>query len=156
MYVYPIQVSVQAACRHESKQTPFFVPSEHEKSSTDNPHTFSADIAVIMSLFFCCNCIGVALGNSVAGAIWNELLPTRLASTLGDLSAARSAFGGLFTYAALCPLGTPQRDAMAESYAYVQRTLCLVGIGTGVMQVMLSLFLSDPKLGNERNLVDGD
>jgi MFS transporter, SIT family, siderophore-iron:H+ symporter len=100
-----------------------------------------------MSIFFCCNCIGVALGNAIAGTIWNQVLPGRLGAALGSPDEAQLAFADPFAYAKSHPLGTAERDAVAASYAYVQRVICLVGIGTSALQVLLSLLIRDPQLG---------
>ncbi|KAK4445328.1 MFS general substrate transporter [Podospora aff. communis PSN243] len=126
MFVYPIQVNVQAACRREN-------------------------VAAVMSLFFCCNCMGIALGNAIAGTIWNQLLPGLLNDALGNSGEAQSAFADPFTFAKSHPLGTSERDAVAMSYAQVQRVICLVGVGTAALQVVFALIIRGPKLGEWRD-----
>ncbi|KAK0641406.1 major facilitator superfamily domain-containing protein [Cercophora newfieldiana] len=127
MFVYPIQVALQAVCRREY-------------------------VAIIMSLFFCCNCIGVALGNAIAGTIWNQVLPGQLSATLGSHAEAQSAFADPFAYANSHPIGTAERDAVAASYAYVQRVICLVGVGTSSLQILLSFLIRDPELEKEQGV----
>src|SRR4051812_19842547 len=109
MYVLPIQISAQAAVRHECMSSAFLSLQIYALT------ILSPDVAVISSLFYCCNCIGGALGNAIAGAIWNMVLPSQLAFTLADTGAAQSAFEDPFTYVASYAPGSHQRAAVSES-----------------------------------------
>ena len=105
---------------------------------------------MICSLFYCCNCIGTALGNAVAGVVWNSVLPSRLAFELADASAAQSVFEDPFTYITSYVPESPQRIAISNAYAYTQKILCSVGLGFCFLQILFSLAIDDPELDKER------
>ena len=123
------------------------------------PHllmVYFLDVAMICSLFYSCNSIGTAIGNAVAGAIWNAILPARLAYVLGNAEAARSVFQDPFTYVDSYAPGSPERTAVSESYAYTQKVLCIVGVVFCFFQILSSLAIRNPELGKERSLVVSD
>lgn len=131
MFIYPTQVNVQAATKHEH-------------------------VAVITSLFFASNNIGGALGNAIAGAIWNQVLPSRLAFNLGNATEALAVFTNPFTYATRYRPGTPQRNAIVVSYGYVQNLICIVGVCLCILQIAFACVIRNPKLGNQQSLPDAE
>jgi MFS transporter, SIT family, siderophore-iron:H+ symporter len=129
LFPYPAQASIQAATQHEH-------------------------LAVITGLYLSCYSIGSALGNTVSGAIWTQVLPQRLAANLarfGNATLAPAAYADPFTFAAAYPVGTPQRDGVVEAYQHTQRLLCITGICLCVPLIVFSCLLRDPRLGDEQS-----
>lgn len=93
------------------------------------------DVAVITGLFVASDYVGGAFGNTIAGAIWNQVLPSQLTANLGNATEAMAVFADPFTYVALYSPDTPQRDAIAVSYRYVQKLICIVGICVCILQI---------------------
>ena len=114
------------------------------------------DVAVITGLFLACYSIGSAFGNSISGAIWNQLLPAKLESTLGNSTLAASIYADPFPFVDANPMGTPDREAVVVAYREIQRLLCIAGICLAVPIIALSLVLRDPKLGKEQSLPDAE
>lgn len=156
MFIYPTQVNVQAATKHE-RMAPL-LPTLPNFLSSVPPHTNhgSLDVAVITSLYFASNNIGGAIGNAIAGAIWNQVLPSRLAFNLGNATEALAVFADPFTYAARYRPGTPQRDAIVVSYGYVQKLICIVGVCLCILQIAFACVMRNPKLGNQQSLPDAE
>ncbi|KAK3360656.1 hypothetical protein B0T25DRAFT_588950 [Lasiosphaeria hispida] len=116
------------------------------------PIQVNVQAAVCHDLFFYCNCISTALGNAMAGAVWNMVLPSRLAFVLADADATQSAFKDPFTYIDLYTPGSLQRTIVSDSYAYTQKILCFVGLGFCFLQTLFSLAIHDPELSKEQTL----
>ncbi|KAK2847629.1 ferrioxamine B transporter [Arthroderma sp. PD_2] len=127
MFPYPAQTSLQAATKHEH-------------------------VAVITGLFLASYNIGSALGNTISGAIWNQVLPQALMARLDNDTLATSIYGDPFTFATANPIGTPDRDNAVDAYKHVQRLLCIAGISLSVLLISFSLVLRDPVLGKEQSL----
>ncbi|KAK2734663.1 Siderophore transporter [Myotisia sp. PD_48] len=131
MFPYPAQASIQATTKHEH-------------------------VAVITGLYLASYHIGSALGNSISGALWNQVLPNTLANHLGNQTLAAQIYGDPFTFAAANPVGTPNRDATMLAYRHIQRLLCITGICLAVLIISFSLVLRDPVLGKEQSLPDAE
>ena len=134
LFPYPGQASIQAATRHEH-------------------------VAVITGLYLSCYSIGAALGNTVSGAIWTQVLPGRLNTNLtpfGNATLAAAVFGDPFTFTAAYPVGTPERDAVVDAYQGTQRLLCITGICLCVPLIIFSCLLRDPELGKEQSLAEAE
>ena len=128
-FPYRVQASIQAATQHEY-------------------------VAVITGLYLSCYSIGSALGNSVSGAIWTQVLPQRLSANLerfGNATLATAAYGDPFTFTAAYPVGTPQRHGVVDAYQHTQRLLCITGICLCVPLIIFSCLLRDPRLGKEQS-----
>jgi MFS transporter, SIT family, siderophore-iron:H+ symporter len=128
LFPYPGQASIQAATKHEH-------------------------LAVITALYLSCYSIGSALGNTVSGAIWTQVLPFRLdaLAVFGNETLATAAYGNPFDFAAAYPVGTPQRSEVVDAYQHTQRLLCITGICLCVPLIIFSCLLRDPRLGNEQS-----
>lgn len=134
LFPYPGQASIQAATRHEH-------------------------VAVITGLYLSCYSLGSALGNTVSGAIWTQVLPARLNTNLarfGNATLGTAVYGDPFTFTAAYSVGTPQRDAVVDAYQSTQRLLCITGICLCVPLIIFSCLLRDPKLGNEQSLPEAE
>ena len=130
MFPYPGQASIQAATQHEH-------------------------VAVVTGLYLSCYSIGSALGNTVSGAIWTQVLPNRLElglSQFGNATLASTTYGNPFAFVAVQPVGTDQRTQVIDAYQYTQRLLCITGICLCVLLIAFASLLRDPKLGKEQSL----
>jgi SIT family siderophore-iron:H+ symporter-like MFS transporter len=110
------------------------------------------DVAIITGIYPITYSIGSALGNTVSGAMWQELIPNELALGVGDPSLATAVYADPFSFVASYPVGTVERTAVIEAYRHVQKLLCIAGICLAVLLVAFSLVIRDPKLGNEQSL----
>jgi SIT family siderophore-iron:H+ symporter-like MFS transporter len=111
-------------------------------------------LAVMTGLQLACHSIGGALGSSVSGAIWTQVLPTTLISKLGDPEAAMAVFANPFAVVAQYPFGTPIRDAIVASYMHVQLLLCITGICLSPIAIGLALLFRDIHLNDAQNLAE--
>jgi len=130
MFPYPAQASIQAASKHEH-------------------------VAVITGLFLACYNVGSALGNTVSGAIWTQVLPETLEDRLarfGNATLAAAVYGNPFAVVAEYPVGTPVRTEIIASYQHAQRLLCITGICLCVPLIGFAFTLRNPRLGDEQSL----
>ncbi|KAF2269789.1 siderophore iron transporter 1 [Lojkania enalia] len=131
MFPYPAQASIQAATKHEH-------------------------VAVITGVYLASYNIGSALGNTVSGAIWTQVLPQELENRLGDASAAIDWFGMPFTMVTTYPPGTPERDAVIAAYQHIQRLLCITGICICAVLIVFATVIRNPRLGDEQSLPNAE
>ena len=127
MFPYPAQASIQAATKHEH-------------------------VASITGIFLATYNIGSALGNTVSGALWQQVIPSELLRQTGSAELAAAVYADPFTFAAEYPVGTPEREAVIVAYRHVQRLLCIAGICLSVLLVGFSLVIRNPELGKEQSL----
>lgn len=114
-------------------------------------------MGVMTGLFLACHSIGDALGNSVAGAIWTQVLPSRLASNLSfqpNSTLAAQMYGNPFAIIAQYPIGTEVRTAIVDSYQYVQRYLCITGICLSIPLIGFAFCLRNPVLDQSQSLFE--
>lgn len=113
-------------------------------------------MAVVLSLYLASYNIGSALGASVSGAIWNQLMyPTivRKMEELGvDTSLAVVAYGSPFDFIVTYVWGTTERIAVVLAYADVQKKLCITGLCLCVPLLVASLFLRNHYLESVQSL----
>ena len=128
-FSYPINVSAQSCVSHEH-------------------------MAVISSALYTTYRIGYAVGSSVAGAIWSQMLYSRLVKYLGDSTLATSVYTDPYTFIAQYVWGTPEREAAVKAYGEVQRVLMSVCIAFVAPMIVSALFMRDHKLTNEQSLED--
>ncbi|KAH8178988.1 major facilitator superfamily protein [Sarocladium implicatum] len=127
MFPYPAQASLQAFLRHEN-------------------------LATMTALYLATYNIGSALGNAVSGAMWRQLLPSRLENRLGNSTLASTVFGDPLTAAATYPMGTPERTAIVDAIQQVQRYLCITGICLCVPLIVFAVAMRNPKLNDQQTL----
>ncbi|GCB27027.1 siderophore iron transporter 1 [Aspergillus awamori] len=131
LFPYPAQASIQAATKHEH-------------------------LAVVTGLFLACYNIGTAVGGSISGAVWTQILPGELNSRLGNTTLATQAFKDPFTFSATYPIGTPDRDAVVAAYKHTQRLLCITGICLTVPLVAFSLCNRNLVLTKEQSFANAE
>ena len=134
LFPYPAQASIQAATQHEH-------------------------LAVITGLFLACYNVGSALGNSVSGAIWTQVLPSQLEKNLnsfGNNTLASATYASPFVVVASYPVGTDIRAGIVDAYQHTQRLLCITGICLCIPLIAFSLCLRDPRLPDEQSRPDAE
>jgi len=130
-FPYPAQASIQAATKHEH-------------------------VAVITGIYLACYNIGSALGNTVSGAIWTQVVPGEFNSRIANSTEAALWYSQPLTLIAQYPPGTPSRDAAIDVYKHVQRLLCITGICLSAVLIFFAAVLRDPRLGDEQSLPDAE
>ncbi|KAG5984961.1 hypothetical protein E4U55_002368 [Claviceps digitariae] len=111
-------------------------------------------LAVLTGIFLATYNIGSALGNTVSGAIWSQVLPGKLNELLNPLNSTLGTtmyLNPLTTYTTY-PLGTPERTAMVQSYQSVQKLLTITGICLCVPLIIFAILLRNPRLDNRQTL----
>ncbi|GKZ49348.1 siderophore transporter [Aspergillus brasiliensis] len=131
LFPYPAQASIQAATKHEH-------------------------LAVVTGLFLACYNIGTAVGGSISGAVWTQVLPGELNSRLGNVTLATQAFMDPFAFSATYPIGTPNRDAVVVAYKHTQMLLCITGICLTVPLVGFSLCTRNLILTKEQSFAHAE
>lgn len=132
MFPYPAQASLQSGLKHEH-------------------------LAVMTGLYLAIYNLGSAFGGAISGAIWTQVLPGDLASRMepfNNATYATSAYGDPFTFAATFPVGTPERQALIDSYKHVQRLLTITGICICVPLIAFAAALRNPKLDDRQTLAE--
>ncbi|EER38011.1 hypothetical protein HCDG_07746 [Histoplasma capsulatum H143] len=73
--------------------------------------------------------IGASVGLAIAGAMWNNILPSQLYRRLPEQSKDMAAqiFGDMQLQMSYLD-GTPERDAIVGAYADVQRKMVIAGV----------------------------
>ncbi|PYH93163.1 MFS general substrate transporter [Aspergillus ellipticus CBS 707.79] len=131
LFPYTAQASIQAATKHEH-------------------------LAVVTGFFLACYNIGSALGGSISGAIWTQVLPGELNKRLGNSTMAAQAYSDPFTFSSLHPMGTPDRDAVVAAYKHTQRLLCITGICLTVPLVVFSMCTRNQVLTKEQSFASAE
>lgn len=137
MFSYPITVSVQSATSHDN-------------------------MALVSGMTYTLYRVGSAVGNSVSGAVWTNILPGRLAKNLAPFNnetLSSYAYSTPYSFIIDYPWGTPERDAVVEAYKHIQRMETLIALCFCVLLIFFALFLRDPELTDEQahnDLEDGE
>ncbi|KAJ5668963.1 Major facilitator superfamily domain general substrate transporter [Penicillium macrosclerotiorum] len=131
MFPYPAQASIQAVSKHEH-------------------------LAVVTGIYLASYNIGSAVGNTISGAIWNQVLPQELTRRLGNETLAASVYAEPLAFAAVNPVGTPDRDNVIFAYQKTQRLLCITGICLTIPLIFFALFIRNPKLTKEQTLAKAE
>lgn len=112
-------------------------------------------MAVMTGVFLACHSLGHALGASVSGAIWSQVLPSTLAENLSfqsNATLARAVYGNPFALAAQYPVGTPIREAINSSYRHVQLLLCITGLCLCIPLIGFAFCFRNPELNKAQTL----
>ncbi|KAJ7599324.1 drug:h+ antiporter [Mycena floridula] len=113
------------------------------------------DVAMATAVVLLITEIGGAIGNAVAGAIWTNTMPGKLAHYLPDVSQAdRDALYSSITTAASYPRGNPIREGVISAYSDVMRTMLIVAVVMSVFPFLLSIFMPNWYLGDTQNAVN--
>ncbi|KAJ5770626.1 uncharacterized protein N7511_002677 [Penicillium nucicola] len=131
MFPYPAQASIQVATKHEH-------------------------LAVITGIYLASYNIGSALGNTISGAIWNQVLPNELIRHVGNETLAAEIYAAPLAFAVANPVGTPDRDHAILAYKQTQRLLCITGICLTVPLIAFALCIRNPTLTKEQTLAKAE
>ncbi|GAA5915197.1 hypothetical protein JCM6882_001134 [Rhodosporidiobolus microsporus] len=115
-----------------------------------------AQTAVLLALYRSVGFCGSAIGQTIGGAIWTQVLPNKLANGLSNATEVASVYGSPFEWVAYHPWGTPEREAVVHAYAQVQRLLCITGICFCIPLIGCALILKDHVMTADQNLADDD
>ncbi|PHH93101.1 hypothetical protein CDD83_953 [Cordyceps sp. RAO-2017] len=133
MFPYTAQASLQVGLKHEN-------------------------LAVMTGIYLAVYNIGSALGNTVSGAMWTQLLPAKLDETLAGVNSTLAAVAYANPFKGVVdvyPVGTPERTAVVEAYQSVQRVLCIAGVCLCVPLIFFAIMLRNPMLTNKQTLAEG-
>ena len=108
-------------------------------------------MAVVTAVYLALYQFGSAVGNTIAGAIWRQVLNAKLTHQLGDASQAATIFASPLSFIEDYPVGTPMRDGAIIAYRETQRLLCITGICLTVPLIVFSLCIRDPRMGDEQS-----
>ncbi|KAH0005585.1 MFS general substrate transporter, partial [Aureobasidium melanogenum] len=135
LFPYPVQTLIQAATQHEH-------------------------LALVTGLYLALYNIGSAIGSTISGALWTQVLPgeleRNLAAVTNNATVAVYAYSNPLFFIYDYPVGTPERDAVIVSYRHIQRLLCITGICLCIPLIAFSLCLRNPRLGKEQSLPDAE
>ncbi|KAJ8115506.1 hypothetical protein OPT61_g2873 [Boeremia exigua] len=111
-------------------------------------------IASVNALWGLFGGFGAAIGMSIAGALWNNIVPGKLLELLPEESKdqASTIFGSMVVQASYLD-GTPERDAIVATYAHIQRLMVITGacfIPLCVASVFIWKNINVKKLEEER------
>ena len=122
------QVSVLAASKHE-------------------------DYAAMLALLSTFGNLGGAVGNSVSGAIWTNILPRKLREYLPSetkelWSDIYQSLDSQLSY----PIGSPTRIAIQNAYAFTQRIMLITGTGIMCLSIAWVLMMKNIKISDNKNV----
>lgn len=133
-FTYPINVSMQSCVSHEH-------------------------MAVITALGYSLYRVGSAIGSSVSGAVWSQILPGKINEQMAQAdftnqTAIALAYNAPLTFVEDYPWHTTGRDALAQAYREIQWILILIAMLLCVPMIVMTLFTRDNRLGNEQSIDD--
>lgn len=130
-FPYTAQASIQTATRHEH-------------------------LAVVTGIYLASYNVGSALGNTVSGAIWTNILPeqlnSQLASVTSNTTMASAVYGNPLVWIDEYPWNTPERDAVVIAYRHTQKLLTITGICLCVPLIVFALLTRNPRLTDTQSI----
>ncbi|KAJ3714836.1 major facilitator superfamily domain-containing protein [Lentinula raphanica] len=116
------------------------------------PHV---DLAMATAVILLVTEIGASIGGSVAGAIWSNKMPGKLAQYLPDLSEEeRTSLFSSVTHVRKYERGTHVRQGVIFAYSDVMRDLLVLASLLSVFPLVLAIFLPNWYLGDKQNAVN--
>ncbi|KAK0482096.1 drug:h+ antiporter [Armillaria luteobubalina] len=113
------------------------------------------DVATVTAMVLLLTEIGGAIGNSVAGAIWTNLMPGKLLKYLPNISQdERDALYSSITTVTTYARGTEIREGAISAYGDVMKIMLIVATVMSVIPLVISFFMPDWHLGAKQNAVD--
>lgn len=112
------------------------------------PHDY---LASVTSFSYVLYRVGSAVGLSVGGAIWTQLLYPSLAKHL-SANDASLAFAQPYDFIKKYTWGTTERLYAVDSYKHVQRILCIVGICFSALMFIIACIVRERKLTGEQSV----
>lgn len=131
----------------------FFTYSTQVSISTCTDHEH---MAVIIALYLSFYNVGAAIGASVSGAVYTNVLYQKILDEFRksnlDTSLAQSAYLAPLAFIEEYVWGTPERIAVVLAYAHLQRILCIIGLVLCVPLLIFTFFLRDHPLESVQSL----
>jgi hypothetical protein len=122
MFHVPVQLGIQAVARHQ-------------------------EVAIATAMFLTFTSLGGSVGSAIAGAIWTNVLPGRLADYLPDMSSDdRKRVYDDFNFAMSFPRGSVERDGIVKAYVDVMRRLSLTATLAALPMVIFVFAMKEVKL----------
>ncbi|KAG5338263.1 hypothetical protein C0989_007826 [Termitomyces sp. Mn162] len=116
------------------------------------PH---ADVAMCTAVVLLITEIGGAIGSGIAGAIWSNIMPGKLAKHLPFLSEEdRATLFGSITQVLAYDRGTPIREGVIAAYSDVMKVMTIVATVLAVVPFILSFLMPNWYLGDKQNAVE--
>jgi hypothetical protein len=114
------------------------------------------DTAAVLAVLGTFNSIGGAVGLAISGAIWTNTLPQQLAQNLPpSINNQSSTIFGSLTEQLSYARGSPERDGIIMSYAYLQKILCIAATCISIVSLVLVWGLKDVRLKQVKQPVKG-
>ncbi|KAL8966296.1 MAG: hypothetical protein Q9197_006064 [Variospora fuerteventurae] len=115
------------------------------------------EVAAATAIFLTILQIGGAVGAAIAGAVWTENIPKKLALYLPpEAQADASLIFGNLTLAQSYPLGGLERNAINRSYQETMNILLIIAVCLAIPLIPLSLLMKNYKLDQMDQQVAGN
>ncbi|KAF4609696.1 hypothetical protein D9613_012060 [Agrocybe pediades] len=116
------------------------------------PH---ADVAMATAVVLLITEIGGAIGSAIAGSIWTDLMPQKLALHLPFIDEeTRAALYGSLTSILLLERDDPIRQGVTAAYDDVMKIMTIAATAFAVVPLILALFMPNWYLGDQQNAVE--
>ncbi|KAL0953094.1 hypothetical protein HGRIS_004365 [Hohenbuehelia grisea] len=116
------------------------------------PHV---DVAMVTAVVLLVTEIGGSVGSAVAGALWSNMMPGKLAHYLPTVPEAdRQKLFGSIVAASSFPRGHPVREGVIAAYSDVMETMLIVATVLSVFPIFIALAMPDWYLGDQQNAVE--
>lgn len=103
-------------------------------------------MGTVTMLYSCSYYVGSAIGSSVSGAVWTQVLPNEINKRITNKTLAKVAYSSPLTFIVKNKWGSPARTGLVEAYRHVQKILIIISLCFCVPILGLAIFLSDPTL----------
>lgn len=114
-----------------------------------------SDVAVATAIFFALQKVGGAIGISIGGALWNNILPTELNNRLPqDLKTNATAIFKSLPTALKFPRDSPGRDAIVMSYIKTLRVNSIVTLCISLPMLVLVFLVTDIRLDKDEKEIE--
>ncbi|KAG7877603.1 hypothetical protein KL935_004817 [Ogataea polymorpha] len=109
-------------------------------------------LANVTALYSAMTSLGSAVGSSIAGAIWTQVLPGQIAKKMQNSQMAALAYQAPLKFITKHAWGSEARIQLVESYDYVQRIFLIIALCFCVPILALMFLIEDPKLKSVTSL----
>ncbi|KAG7819862.1 hypothetical protein KL909_004611 [Ogataea angusta] len=109
-------------------------------------------LANITALYSAMTSLGSAVGSSIAGAIWTQVLPGQIAKKMQNPQMAALAYEAPLKFITKHAWGSEARAQLVSSYDYVQRIFLIIALCFCVPILALLFLVEDPKLKSVTSL----
>ncbi|KAI0666516.1 drug:h+ antiporter [Trametes maxima] len=117
------------------------------------PHV---DVAMVTAVVLLWTEIGGSVGSAVAGAIWTNTMPDKLAQHLPTLNqTTRDTLFGSITSVMVLPFDDPTRQGVIAAYSDTMHIMVIAATVLAVVPMLLSVAMPNWYLGDAQNAVEG-